>query len=251
MKQKIQVGVLFSGVALGVALSLPSVLNENSMQENQKAGIAKVNGQSILYDDYNRLLITLSVEKRSEIDSKQKEFLLQRLIDQELLIQRAIELGVAERDTMVRNAIVLAMLNFIEKKTQQEPPPDEVLKKFYHDNPDFFAASVQYRVQDETGKVPVPDKLLPKFKLLQYIGPAGLKVIDELAVGAASDVVMVNQHPVRLRVLEKKLYRLQPFNEIKPTVHREYLRRQSEQSLRDYLQWLRDRASIKFDRGAL
>ena len=71
-----------------------------------------------------------------------RERVLQRLIDQELLIDRAIELGLPERDPQIRNQLATAMIDFLVRRAEDEAATanEGDLRAFYQENEFRFRA---------------------------------------------------------------------------------------------------------------
>ncbi len=62
---------------------------------------------------YERVLAALAADSRNPVDDADKRRLLDRLIDEELLVQRGLELGLASSDGAVRKAVAGAMIESI------------------------------------------------------------------------------------------------------------------------------------------
>ena len=65
--------------------------------------------------------------------------MLERLIDEELLVQRGLELGMAQSDGAVRNAIVNSLIASVTAEADAASPTDEELEQHLADNADRFS----------------------------------------------------------------------------------------------------------------
>ena len=89
---------LGAAVGLGAAafgLLLPSEKTQTPLAEDV---VAIVNGDMILRDDYLRLLAGFERDSRNPIDENIRQHVLDRMIEEELLVQRALDLGLAQVD---------------------------------------------------------------------------------------------------------------------------------------------------------
>ena len=72
--------------------------------------VARVNGTAIRRADYERLLAGLQRDTRTPIDDKSRARILDRMIEEELLVQRALELGLATVDRRVRANLTSSLI---------------------------------------------------------------------------------------------------------------------------------------------
>jgi parvulin-like peptidyl-prolyl isomerase len=244
--------------------------------------VARVNGEAIRSEDYARLVQALASDKRDPLIVDDRRRMLDLLIDEELLVQRGLGLGLARHDRRVRGDLISAVVDGIVSDVSERQPGDDELRLFFDANRDFFAGPGRLRVRQvfvrsttpsdpaalaratqaaarlragepfatvaaELGNPPLsplPDAALPPAKLRDYLGPTALRVALELAVGAVSDPVRSGTGYHVLRV-EERLADAQPaLADIRPQVVAELRRRAGEQGLRAYLDELRANADI-------
>ena len=194
---------------------------------------ATVNGTAIDQDGYERLVAGLDADTREPITPELRRRVLDRMIDEELLVQRGLQLGLAESDRRVRADITTAMIRSVVLEAEDESPDEDELRRFHAEESGFFTqpgrirvaqvffripvgtadASVKARaaaardrllsgdpldlVREEAGDAevsPVPDALLPPAKLREYIGPTALKAVMALGLG---DLASAISEPVR------------------------------------------------------
>jgi parvulin-like peptidyl-prolyl isomerase len=106
-----------------------------------------VNGSVIREARYQSALAALAEDKRDPLTDEDRAHVLDRLIEEELLVQRAAELGLDRSDPVVRNTLVSAMIETIVAGVgQAEPGPEEVLA-FYEENREFFARTDRFWVR--------------------------------------------------------------------------------------------------------
>lgn len=256
---------------LGTFIGLMMVFFDSFMpasklfSQNDKTIIATVNGQSILREDYETLLEMLAIDKRNPITATDRSRALQRLIDEELLIQEGIAIGLTERDTTVRKAISAAMIGVSRLGLSTANPTDRELRSFYKDHQDSFVTPALLEVsrfvadtdvgatsaarlglnQDDPIN-PIPDSPLSPKMLRGYIGPTALQVVMSLQVGEESIALPHGDQFQVLKLNSRKQSQLPAFEEMHQAVLFEYRRQRDEKALSDYLKGLRDKALLEF-----
>ncbi len=98
--------------------------------------LARVNEQIITRDNYDRALARLGTNNTSDDAGA---WVLQRLVDDELLVQRGLELGMARSDSAVRNAIIDSLIASVTAEADAASPGDEELQQYLSENADRFS----------------------------------------------------------------------------------------------------------------
>ena len=278
------------GAAAGIGLAAAGLLGRGrGVGSGLPAGaVARINGQIIRTEDYERALQGLASDRRDGIDDTQRRRVLDRLIDEELLVQRGLELGFARKDRKVRADLTQAVMASVAADQEDRQPTDAELQKFYDAHRDFFTqpgrlrvrqifcrvataaddAAARARAQDATRRLrngesfgavqaafgdpevsPLPDALLPPAKLIDYLGPTALRTALTLGIGAVSDPVRSNAGYDVLQIVERQADTARTLTEIKPQVLAEFRRENGEHALRTYLDDLRARAEVTLAPG--
>ncbi|HXQ24205.1 MAG TPA: peptidylprolyl isomerase [Candidatus Acidoferrales bacterium] len=278
--------LLVLGAVVGIGLAGVGLLGpkRDTGLDLPDGAVARINGQIIRSDDYERTLKGLASDRRDGIDDAQRRQVLDRLIDEELLVQRGLELGFARKDRRVRADLTQAVIASVAADQEDRQPTDEELRTFYDVNRDFFAqpgrlrvrqifcrvasaaddAAALARAQDAVRRLragegfgavqaargdqeisPLPDALLPPAKLMDYLGPTALHAALALGVGEVSEPVRSNAGYQVLQVVERQADTSHALAEIKPQVLAEFRRRNGERALRAYLDDLRARAEVR------
>ena len=275
---------LAAGAATGVALAAWGLLGTDARGAAlPKGAVASVNGTLLYAEDYQRLVEGVESDTREPASPELRRRVLDRMIDEELLVQRGVELGLIESDRRIRADITQAMIQSIVVETEdQKPEPDE-LRKFYQEESAFFtqpgrvrAAQVFFRVRAQSDEAailakakeaqqrlsageplsevraslgdeevsPIPDTLLPPAKLREYIGPTALRAVMELAPGAISAPVRSGMGVHVFQLIEREEPRVPPFEEVAEQVQAEWVRRAGDRALRGYLDELRSSGQV-------
>ena len=208
------------------------------------------------------------------------------MIDEELLVQRGLALGLAESDRRVRADITSAMIRSVVVEAEDEEPTEAELRAFYDEEGAFFTqpgrvrvgqvffrvraadedaatraraeiardrlragealATVRAEMGDEEVSR-VPDTMLPPAKLREYVGPTALRAVLALDAGAIGDPVRSGTGYHVFWLVEREPARTPPFDEVREQVRAEWVRRAGDRALRDYLDDLRDRADVQVE----
>jgi hypothetical protein len=214
--------LLAVGAATGIALAAAGVLrSSNEAGPLTRGTIARVNDRLISQERYSRSLEMLASDKRNELTHADRVHVLSRLIEEELLIQRGVEIGLVASDPSVRKSIAAAMIQSIIADAASVPPSRDELEEFYAQNVSFFTGPGRFRVQQivfrgqdgenedafsrarQAGEAlekgtpfkvvqerfgdqtltAVPDVLLPPHKLREYLGPTLARTAMTLDAG--------------------------------------------------------------------
>jgi hypothetical protein len=244
--------------------------------------IARVGGKIITQERYLQVLNDLEADKRAPLSAQDRQFVIDRVVDEELLIQRGIELGLADSSPPIRKALAAAVIAQLTAEAEANLPGEQALRRVYDSDPEFFTSTARYRlrwlrlpasddaaqlkvedayrqlsngvtleeVRQSTGLEPVPilpDALLPLSKIRDYLGPALASQVSMLKRGVFSKPIEDNGDLHILQLLEYQPEMLPPFEEARPVLEAEYLRRAGDEALRQYLQWLRLRSEVIVD----
>jgi len=278
------------GAAAGLLLAAIGVIGERPGRSDLPPGVvARVGDATIRVEEYERLVAGLESDRREPVDRELRRHVLDRMIDEELLVQRAVELGLVDVDRRVRANLTSAMIQSIVDDAEEKQPAPGELRAFYEENAGFFTSPGRLRVQQiffrmrDDGRGPaaeraeraaarlragedfaavgealgdeaisqLPDAPLPPLKLREYLGPTALRTAGELEVGAVSEPVRSGTGLHILRLVDHEPPATPPFEQVETQVRAEWRRRQGDRALRRYLDALREDTLVvtAFDRG--
>lgn len=162
---------------------------------------AKVNKEEITVHQINAVLAQQRGVSAEQTDQAARQ-VLERLIDQELAVQKGAELKL-DREPKVVQAIEAAKRDIIARayadrmgESASKPTPEEI-RKYYDDNPALFRDRRVYQLQEiailaEPGQVDTLRAKLQSSKgvneFVEYLKSAGLKFSGNQAVRAAEQV---------------------------------------------------------------
>lgn len=144
--------LLAAGAIAGLGLASAGILepapsSESANGEEAPSIAADVNGTIISQETYLRALSALESDKRDPLTEDDKQHVLDRLIDEELLVQRAVVLGLDRTNPVVRNTLVQAMIEIVVAGVGQREPELAEVEAFYETHRDFFRRSDRYWVR--------------------------------------------------------------------------------------------------------
>ncbi len=100
--------------------------------------IALVSGRPIRKEEYGRALTLFAGDKRSPLTQEDRAHVLKRLIEEELLVQEGIRMGLVDSDPSVRQTLTRAMLDSAMAESLSTQPSEDTLKTFYQKNRALF-----------------------------------------------------------------------------------------------------------------
>ncbi len=279
------VGWLAAGALAGLVAATGSLLADSTRGDAglPDGTIARINGAPLRTADYERALAALASDRRNPVGDAERRFVLERLVDEELLVQRALELGLAQRDRTVRSQLLAVMLASVTEAAVLREPGEDELRAFHAEHAEWFQQPTRLHVrqlwvrgeparrEDEArrqaadaaarlragepfatvaaalGDAPIaalPDAPLPPAKLVEYAGPSALANLAESADGAITDPLPLGGGFQVLQLVAHSPSRARRFDEVADEVRAEVRRRAGEEALRQYLAELRERAEI-------
>lgn len=261
---------------LGAVLAATGLL-ESDAGTWPDGAIATVNSSVIAEREYRDYLDALQRDRRSPLSESDRRHVLDRLIDERLLIQRALDTGVATSDAAVRKAMVDAMVENLLNEVSAAPPTDTALREFFAREQAYFASppllhisrmmfrgeNAQVRAEQARARlqqepfdvvsaaladmeiVALPATPIPANRLQVYLGPTQTEVAMKLQTGEISPVLEDGKTRVILLCAQRVDSEAPPLEAIREQVVTEYQRRAAEVRLREYLDNLRDDAEVR------
>lgn len=277
--------LLFLGGIIG-GLAFASLNALTSGRQNRTSlppgAVARVNDAIILRADLVRALNAVSAGKRNPLTDDDRAMVLQRLIEEELLVQRALSRGLAGEDTTLRNALVGAMTKDIIARNRAKPVSPVLLRDYYFKNKARFSrparvfvravflpaddaekqmARFDSALQDGAtaqdlnkrfgGKTPpVPNGLIPINKLKDYVGPAPVAALKGLRTGQWSSWVKEKNGFWRLYLVNRTRARIPELASVRKQVETAFRDERDDAALRAYIQKLKRQSKIELSADA-
>jgi parvulin-like peptidyl-prolyl isomerase len=272
--------VLGTGAAVGILLAAAGALVPTASDFSGSV-VARVNGKAITSQDLDFALERLAGDSHSAATHEERLAALQRLIDQELLIQRGVEIELLDSDLTVRKAIAGAMIDAIVADVLAKEPSEEELHAFYESHKAVFTVPSRVHVQQiycsgdgdltkalsraeqasaalahglsfqearerygDEDNVSLPNTLLPLNVLRRLLGPTLTDTVLAMKPGDISPPLQAPAGYHILRLVELQSEEVQPYEAVRQEVRAEYVRRGRDEALQHYLDGLRQKATI-------
>lgn len=264
--------ILAAGACAGIALAVYGLLAGGTSRVLPDDAAARVNDRLIGNTELADALAALGSDSRDRLDEGDRAWILQRLVEEELLVQRALELDLGHSDRAARDALVDAMIRRITRDAAARSASEDELRDWYADNRSLFAGAPRLRVQtrmaaDEAAAralwqrlqadgeatagpqaepVPgLPDTLLPPAKLRDYLGPRLTAALADAPPGEWLTPLPYAGRWVVARVAARSEAGAPPFGEVRARVEAAWRRAQMDAALARYLDELRRRADVE------
>lgn len=240
--------LLIVGLLLGILMASSGVLMDETGELPEHA-VARVNDHLILRDAWLRAVTAVASERRTPLTDEDKRHILDRLIDEELIAQHGVALGLVEQDRRLRGQLVAQVLQTATVANSGRVFSDDELRDFFGQHRDFFSTPARLRVsavrihvdgQRVSFVPPIPDRLLPPSKLRAYLGPSLTQAALRLRTGETSEPLPHGNGQVVLELLEREVGTPPSFEQVREQVSEEMARRTDENAVRQLLKQLRE-----------
>jgi parvulin-like peptidyl-prolyl isomerase len=272
------------GAGLGLLVAAAGLMREGPPGTGlPEHAVATVNGEVLRLEEFQRAVEALASDRREPLGDAEKRHVLDRLLEEELLVQRGLELGLAKHDRRIRGDIVSAVIQSVVAQADATEPTESEVEAFFAENQDYFTRTGRLFVRSvlvrtkplrsedeararaeevvsrlragETLEVvdaelgdrpvaPVPADYLPAPKLREYLGPTATRAALALEVGEVTEPLRSATGYLVLVLVDRETSRIPTLDSIRGEVRSELRRRSGDRALRSYLDELRDRADV-------
>jgi PPIC-type PPIASE domain len=137
---------LIGGALTGCALAAIQILHDVRIPVRLLPNVAaRVNGREIDEASVDRTVASFDAPLRGP-GSYARERVVLRMIDEELLVQHALDSGTAETDPEVRAALVRAVITRVNSEVAAQTLSEEEIEAFYKAHRIAYASPVSYEV---------------------------------------------------------------------------------------------------------
>jgi peptidyl-prolyl cis-trans isomerase SurA len=243
---------------------------------------ARVNDRIITRELVDRVTRDVAEKRSVAVDDGLRRSVVAGLVDEELLVQRGIALGLPRVDRRVRSGLTRAAIERIMLAQDETPPSDADLRTFIDGHPEVFAPAAKLRVRQIVFRITggdttaalhraqqavqrvragedfaavgaqegdaelarIPDGLLTRAKLLDYVGPTVVQAAAALPAGAISEPILSGKAYHLVQVQERDASAVPELARVREQALKEYQRRAGDRWLRTRLDQLRRAADI-------
>lgn len=251
---------------MGLACAAFGLLEFKSTEGLPEFAAARVNDTVISKQALGEALSRLQHDSREPLDASDEEWVLNRLVEEELLVQHGLALGLAHSEHNVRATIVQSLITATTAEASASNPDNAELEKFFADNrtlftappavalrawitgdADFAAAVVAGDANVESGGaervMALPESMMPMSKIRDYLGPTLTGRISQRQQTGFFSETVADRHYI-VQVLELEEPEAASFASIRGEVLARYRQDLADRALREYIDLLRRRASV-------
>lgn len=263
---------------IGTLLAIYSIMDSNKNYSSLPDNVAAVvNDKIIPSERYQTVIQLIKNDKRDDLTDIDRKMALERIIEEELLVQYAYQNGFLEADDLLRKSIVRSVVDSIAEQSISVIPNEKTLRDFYQDNLPLFTIDEQFRIvilssqngsdinagkiiwqdsydipllMNEIGsikKLEISSDFISKYRLGTLIGPLLRDVVLSLKLGETSEPLETIYGYSIVTLIDKKDRVIPDFKEINEIVLQEYKRRQRETILNDLLSDLKRQSDININ----
>ena len=248
-------------------ISLNSVIFETNFQLDQ--AIARVGEKEISRQRFEEIIKVLDDQSNSELTLEKKNLIRERLIDEELLIQRAIELDLVRNDSLVKGNVIQTMFQHIINSNELVEPSEAELREYFSKEKNYFSSGRRYKLKNYTFRnlndaetainllnqsdlesflklvetesaIDLPNVFLSTQKIRDYLGPKVLDELPSLEKGGFSNIFEINEVPSIVICIDILLDNNPKFEEIAEQIKNKFIRDREDSLVKEYIENLRN-----------
>ena len=248
-------------------ISLNSVIFETNFQLDQ--AIARVGEKEISRQRFEEIIKVLDDQSNSELTLEKKNLIRERLIDEELLIQRAIELDLVRNDSLVKGNVIQTMFQYIINSNELVEPSEAELREYFSKEKNYFSSGRRYKLKNYTFRnlddaetainllnqsdlesflklvetesaIDLPNVFLSTQKIRDYLGPKVLDELPSLEKGGFSNIFEINEAPSIVICIDILLDNNPKFEEIAEQIKNKFIRDREDSLVKEYIENLRN-----------
>ena len=248
-------------------ISLNSVIFETNFQLDQ--AIARVGEKEISRQRFEEIIKVLDDQSNSELTLEKKNLIRERLIDEELLIQRAIELDLVRNDSLVKGNVIQTMFQYIINSNELVEPSEAELREYFSKEKNYFSSGRRYKLKNYTFRnlndaetainflnqsnlesflklvetesaIDLPNVFLTPQKIRDYLGPQALDELPSLEKGGFSNIFEINEVPSIVICIDILLDNNPKFEEIAEQIKNKFIRDREDSLVKEYIENLRN-----------
>ena len=252
---------------ISLFISLNSVIFETNFQLDQ--AIARVGEKEISRQRFEEIIKVLDDQSNSELTLEKKNLIRERLIDEELLIQRAIELDLVRNDSLVKGNVIQTMFQYIINSSELVEPSEAELREYFSKEKNYFSSGRRYKLKNYTFRnlndaetainllnqsdlesflklvetesaIDLPNVFLTTQKIRDYLGPKVLDELPSLEKGGFSNIFEINEVPSIVICIDILLDNNPKFEEIAEQIKNKFIRDREDSLVKEYIENLRN-----------
>jgi hypothetical protein len=262
-------GLAWLAVVAGGLLAALSLLYEGRGKPPPAGSAATVGDHAIDRAQWQRAVQAVENDRGRALDPAERRAVLDRLIDEELLFQHALDSGLVRDDPGLRKTLVAAL---IDATTAGGAVDEAAARALFERDPGYFAAQPRLQVavarrapeaapvdaeilraalRDDTTlpegyeRIPLPEAPLPLPQLAQRLGGSAATALHRAEVGALIGPLDYGEASLFL-LLRARYADAVRYEDVAEAVRSEWQRRAAEAALEELLTELRRDAALRY-----
>lgn len=244
---------------------------------DQTKSVAVVNGIHISEDQYLNYASDLGADSINQNESNILELILERMIEEELLLQKGLELQLHTQDVQIRKEIIQQVINFI-LQLDQVNPTDKELKDYFQKNKNKYLSNDLIQIEsiftyskdnsientilesiringfnytknkfDENSFFLIPNKLINSKDCSQLLGNKICKKLLKMNIGDITNLMPYEGGFFIFKIINLKKNKTDQdlFNKLYDKIIFDYKNYIDDKNFKDYIQYLKDTSDIK------
>lgn len=140
--------LLLTGMVLGIALAAGGLVGDVDVPEHEPAvdAVAVLDGRPLPRSRFENAVGLLERDRGRPATKEERHRVLGRLVDEELLLRRGLELGLVESDRRLRGDLVAAVVDALTAEAEAVEPDPATLADFHARNLAMFSPPPPLRV---------------------------------------------------------------------------------------------------------
>lgn len=243
-------------MAAGITLALFGLRDTRSQLPDSY--VARVNEQLISEQQWQLAVQAVASDRKTSLSRADRSRILEQLINEELLLQHALNSGIVRNDSNLRGRLINAVLEQYRAQAETMPGSDEDLRFFYQNNAEYFAGQAQLRLRvlrfdDEESaqllrqgqSMSIPADYLPAHKWRTYLGGSLSDALAKIPAGEKlSQPIALKNAWYRIEILDRRQPAAAEFEDVKTQVRAEWQRRKAETSIDQLLSSLKQTQTV-------
>ena len=264
---------------IGVLLVSQELFQSKSSNQylRQQNAVALVNDMTISEDQFIKYISTLGIDVVDENDEELLEIVLEKMIEEELLLQKGIELELHKFDIQIRKAIIQQVINSVLLQNEEEVTEKE-LREYYKNNKKKYQLSKLIHLDiiflnsqreedinllleaistigfEESKKqfhqelfFSIPNRLISIKDCNQLLGNNICKDIFELNLNDISNPIKYENGflLIQIRNTNSDIKDIDLFNRLYDKILFDFKNSKDDKYFKDYIQYLKENANIK------
>ena len=243
----------------------------------EKNSVAVVNGVHISEDQYLNYASDLGADSINQNESNILELILERMIEEELLLQKGLELKLHTQDVQIRKEIIQQVINFI-LQIDQVKPTDKELRDYFKINKNKYLSNDLIQIDsiftyskdnsikniildsiringfnytknkfDENSFFSIPNKLINSKDCSQLLGGNICKQLLKMNIGDITDLIAYEGGFFIFQIIDLKKNKTEQnlFNKLYDKILFDYKNYKDDKNFKEYIQYLKDTSDIK------